>query len=60
MLFIAKCGNGEYLVVSYEPFAASIAGLMLTTEVMVTDRPIEKSGIENVSPGEHHPGPLQA
>ena len=41
-------------------FAASIAGLMLTTEVMVTDRPVEKIGIENVRPGEHHPGPQQA
>ncbi|MEX2493511.1 MAG: chaperonin GroEL [Nitrospirales bacterium] len=41
-------------------FAASIAGLMLTTEVMVTDRPVEKTGIENVRPGEYHPGPQQA
>ncbi|MGP0594237.1 chaperonin GroEL [Nitrospira sp. T9] len=37
-------------------FAASIAGLMLTTEVMVTDRPVEKTGFENVRPDEHHSG----
>lgn len=40
-------------------YAASIAGLMLTSDVMVTDRPVEKTEKEKVSPGEHHPDPQQ-